>query len=99
VRINDGASSHEQVAQFGKAHKSTVQQGSGGGDSEDCVSAEEAACTFVTHLNKSVFSQTTSSRVRIEPLGIYDGALGPRVRCDNTAASEKGAWGVRSGER
>ena len=86
--------------QDGRAHKSAAKKGDGGDESEDGREQKEPQQIRLSPRQVGCeLSQTTTTRLGIEPLEIVDGDLGPRVRCNNTAACARGAGGVRPGER
>ena len=86
--------------QDGRAHKSAAKKGDGGDESEDGRKQKEPQHIRLSPRQVGCeVSQTTTTRLVIEPLEIVDGNLGPRVRCNNTASCARGAGGVRPGER
>lgn len=85
---------------YGRAHKSAAKQGNGGDESEDDQEQKEPPHIRLSPRQVGFeLSQTTTTRFGIEPLGIVNGDLGPRLRYDNTAACARGAGGVRPQER
>ena len=86
--------------QDGRAHKSAAKKGDGGDESEDGREQKEPQHIRLSPRQVGCeLSQTTTTRLGIEPLEIVDGDLGPRVRCNNTASCARGPGGVRPGER
>ena len=86
--------------QDGRAHKSAAKKGDGEDESEDGREQKEPQQIRLSPRQVGCeLSQTTTTRLVIEPLEIVDGDLGQRGRCGGAAACARGAGVVRSGER